>query len=405
MLVGITQKMYERFGIKISSDEHMAIKKIFMGSIPDSDYFPVPFHNSLLNNYTISKIDLVKFTKDNLDGKIIEFSFDFSQKNWKFYKIRNDRQKDFLSGNYFGNNYKVAEKTLQSILNPLTLKVLISNYDYLSNESYFQKKSEEEYKFVKKFNNFVKKNLIMRFKSKSIIDLASGRGGDLNKYSDASVENLLMLEIDRNSIDEIINRKYNILLNKKFGGLNLIIENMDLNKFYKKNIEQIEKRQLDFLKDNKNNIFCHFAFHYFTENEKMTKNICEFINYYLKPGASFIITILDGSKIYELLKTHGEWKTNKYYIKLCDKSKIFSGYGHKIKIKLPFSNEIYDEFLIDLFMLDKVLSKHGIYRKEDRNFDKLLAEFESYNKYMYASIDNEDRLFLGLYKYVVYTKK
>ncbi len=403
LLVGIARKMFDRFALTITQDEKTAINKI-PGLKQSCEYFPVPFKNSLVSNYIIPQDILTKLTKEkDLGGKIVEMTYENNQ--WHFYKIREDRQKEISTGSYFGNNYKVAEQTLQSILNPLNLVDLIANYYDLSKNVYFQKKGDDDFKFVKKFNNFVKKSLINRYKTNSAIDLASGRGGDLNKYFDAKYKNLLMIEIDKNSIDEIINRKYEILMGKNDGSLNLLVESLDLNKSYKYNISQLEKRNIWFLKNDQVNIFCHFAFHYFTESEKSLKNICEFINFYLKPGSHFIITILNGQKVFDLIKNLKEWKTDKYLIQEVSMGKIFHGLGNKIKIKLPFSNEIYDEYLIDLLTLDVILAKYKIFRTEDRNFDKLLDEYSIYNEKFYSQLDYDDKKFISMYKYIVYTKK
>lgn len=387
LMVGITDKMFKQFGIKLQNNYSELIKSLPFKT--NNEYFPIPFYNSIAEVYTFnSKLDI--------HGHIVELSYIIDKKEWKFHRIRTDRDIELKTGKYFGNNYKIAELTLMSILNPLLLKDMISP-KFLLSDSYFQK-DNSEYKNVRKFNNYVKKMLISKF-SGPMIDLASGRGGDLNKYVNIT-ENLLMIEIDKNAIEELINRKYNILTKSDIG-LNLSVLCLDLNTNYKKNIETVESLSYNkFIKNKVPTIFCHFAFHYFVSNSDMANNIISFISHFLQTNGSFIITIFDGSKVFNLLnQNNGKWKEDKYYIKFSKsvKSNIFKGLGTMIKVKLPFSEKLYEESLIDLFALDTIFKKHKMFRKEELNFANINFNNQSFSE--------SDKKFISLYKYVIYEKR
>jgi mRNA capping enzyme/mRNA capping enzyme, catalytic domain/mRNA capping enzyme, C-terminal domain len=433
--VGISSKMASEFGIEPSHEFKKLYADIVGINITDN-YFPIPFYNSLMPNILyyepkssktgskvnkasskISKVD--KHNNDvnigDLHGHIVELSLDYTMK-WKFHRIRTDRDMELKSGKYFGNNYKVAETTLSSIMNPLTLADLTSPKGVILSRMYFRKQ-DNAYLHIKKFNNYVKRILISKYKSDNVIDLASGRGGDLAKYVGANVKHIMMLETDIDAIDEVINRKYNLGHIATRHPFDLHIIRIDLTQNYKKNIKTIDDLQpntvvnmvIDTISDPKveTTLFCHFAMHYFVETAESAKNIIEFIDHYLQKESLFIMTIFDGQRVFDLLKG-GKWNpTPKYMISHVD-SKVrsantFAGFNHRIKVLLPFSDHPYEETLIDLVALDVIFNKHKIRRIEDRNFDDMLDEYNANNQKNRVE-SQYDRTFISLYKYVIYKK-
>lgn len=404
LMVGISSKMKKQFNI--ADSEYVNLLKTLPITI-NEEYVPIPFINSLIPH--IYHYDNTGNGVDkgvDLHGHIIELSLDKDLK-WVFHRIRYDRDVELNSGSYYGNNYKVAETTLMTILNPLLMKDLMSSPIILSKDMYF-KKQDMTYQHVKKFNNYVKKLLIMRYKNDTILDLASGRGGDLNKYIAANTRNLIMLEIDINAIEEVIDRKYNILTKinaSNASGCNLIILQVDLNKDFKKNIDIIGNNC-----DNKQFpvIHCHFAMHYLLGSIKSATNIISFINHYLEKNGTFVITIFDGKKVFDLLsRNNGKWQSNnKYMISYKGKMpSIFKGFNHKIDVLLPLSNKPYEEPLIDLMSLDTLFKKSNIFRTEEKSFGNMMTEYMTYNTNYMNNLTDDDKTFIELYKYVIYTKK
>ena len=410
---GIKYETMNQFGIHPNKKFDELVKEF----IVNKDYIPVPFYNSLKPNifYYDHGKGYENGSQGSLHGHIIELSLSKTN-NWKFHKIRYDRDVELKNGTYYGNNYKIAETTFQSILNPLSLNDLVLPYTSLVKDQYF-KKQDDSYKQVKRFNNSIKKDLIQRYaflytNKNVIMDLASGRGSDLKNYIDNGVQNLLMLEMDIGAIDELINRKYSILTQKSNKGCNMCVLNANLNNDFKKTIQLIQDNFTDvnLYIDNFINvgtipiIFCHFAMHYLLETEKSSTNIISLISYYLEKNGVFIMTIFDGQKVFDLLKRHnGKWAPNKKYMISYDKKQpsTFSGFGHKIKVLLPLSDKPYEEYLVDPFALDKIFKKHNIYRTEERCFGDFLHENPDSSR---LNIDESDKQFINLYKYYIYKK-
>jgi len=423
LFVGIDKRSWLLYGFPLPKNYTQIIStiksdfEIVKNKMITKDYFPVPFVCSFGD---FSKIDLKDIDTDVKSGNIIELSWDNKKNKWIFHRIRTDREVEVASGNYYGNNYKIAELTLQSSLNPLLFENLIDSYDMLTKHFYFEK-TDDSYKAVRKFNNYVKDNLIRRYcnsfrKPKKVMDMASGKGQDLQKYVNAKVRELMMLEIDINAIDELIQRKYDILgkafidknilknplnideatYSDKKTGCRLHIICIDLNDKWQTNIKKVVFEP--------DVIFCNFALHYMLYDKQHMDNICSFISHYLKKDGEFIFTALNGSKVFDLIKKEPFIVGKKYMIKLTETPDlIFKGF-EKINVKLPCSETPYEEPLINIYELDKSFNTHSIIRLEHFEFTKLLDDFKKYRNGFFMDLDQDDKKFCGLYSYTVFKK-
>lgn len=406
LFCGIDKKSWKQYGFPLPDNyfdilpSNVRITKPYI----NVDYFPVPFVTSFGN---FSK--LTGRVPKNIESKIVELSLN-DDRSWHFHRVREDRLVEVQNGNYFGNNYRVAEKTLESALNPLTLKDLIT---LTSSATYFQK-SDDRYFAVRKFNNYVKKLLIERHKQEFVFDLASGKGQDLMKYSEAGVKRLLMMELDFSAIDELLERKYEILSHLFIPNLSapislqtqpnfqLLILQTDLNLPYLQN-----RQKIDTLVPNGKPgvIFCNFALHYLMDNEKQMENIVELISSYLEKNGEFIFTALDREKVNTLL-TKGKWEVmdNDKVLYSLEYADAVEREFRKINVLLPCSETAYPEPLINLKMLDRKFAKYGIIREDYQTFDVLLNDFKSYRQQFYSKLSKTDIEFISLYSYCVYKK-
>ena len=147
---------------------------------------------------------------------------------------------------------------------------------------YFSKK-DIKYADVRKFNNRVKRQLISRYSnSEYVIDMASGKGQDLQKYVDAKINNLLMLEIDESAIDELIITMKSSILNK------LWIERIDYppNIIYYKPTFQLSIAQMNLTDPSVKNIKQLSEFSQFQKNKIENGNVecrtgCAFISIFI----------------------------------------------------------------------------------------------------------------------------
>lgn len=364
--------------------------------------------------------------KSDLDGQVGEFTY---LGNWKMLKIRTDRALDVQRGNYFGNNYKVAEMTWLNYKNPLIIEDLKSDVYFAEHDNILQKASRE-------FNNFVKSNLLTRLKDTSetipcLMDIASGKGQDMGKYSRAGIDELICLEIDPTAMMELINRKHIYSTTKDRKPMHLLTSILDINKSYKDNIAILDK--LDIKPNSVDVIICNFAFHYFISNKKSLTNVVKFISHYLKQGGRFMFTAFDGSTVAKLLaENDGEWTVYKKdgesqaslvssISSIMDDSQKFvkqysiirryngvnAALGNEIDVLLPFSkNEYYREYLVEINEITDAFDKSGMALELDQSFSEFLEEYKKqrYNDYTMLTLD--DKKYISLYHaYCFYKKK
>jgi hypothetical protein len=397
LFCGISKRVFYKLRMNLIKFYVDIFPNININNLPQ--YFPIQFEPS-------SKKDVYYYYDDNndLDGEVGEFLYNIKTSKWELKRLREDRKIEVKRGNYFGNNYKIAELTWISYENPLVIEEDDKDdKDDKDVESYFQEHDNQLQKASRSYNSFVKSELFKKFKgTKWVIDLASGKGQDLFRYSQFNMENVLFLEIDKIALMELISRKHSFAEDKNFkSNMNILIQNIDLLDSYEENIDKIN----NVYKDKKTDlIICNFAFHYLLKNKKSLKNICELINFYLKKNGKFMFTSFDGKKIINLLnENNGEWtiKVNnqiKYSIKKKFTGDKMEEIGQKVEVLLPFSNKLYyEEFIVNIETICEEFKKYGIVLETSESFSKYVNFYKGF-------LDFNDRKYVNLYHYYIFTK-
>jgi hypothetical protein len=361
------------------------------------------------------------------DKTVVEFYYNNNpeiQQNfrWVPIKTRHDKTETVKRfGRFYGNNYMIANKIWRTIINPITfedfedlekgnipekglftydkkmdsLRKRIDKETIISTNRenlYFQKTSNIA-KEMREFHNWMKSNMIYSIcndvyrKKTVVLDLAFGRGADINKYYYARVEYLVAVDLDKDVIFSVNNgavSRYNGLKRSKpdfpkmyfiHGDVGAILnvpeqqralgytgnENEHLiNKFF-----PIDKKPMF------DRVVCNFAIHYLLKNETTWNNFKENVNTNLKDGGYFLVTTFDGQKVANLLKDKEKYtayytdqKGNKMIlydiVKKYDEPKedIIYGVGNAIDIYLSWFMEegnYYTEYLVDKRFLEKEL--------------------------------------------------
>lgn len=161
---------------------------------------------------------------------------------------------------------------------------------------------------MRTFHNNVKMNLLRKYvilsKCKYLLDIGSGRGGDIFKFDRCNINTVVGVDID----NDYINEAYTRLSKSKFYSYRnylFLLINKDepsishkLQHFY--NIQYYYKI-----------ISCQFTLHYFFENHKKLQNLCIDINNLLDDNGFFIGTVLDGDKVRDCISRNGSTFSNK----------------------------------------------------------------------------------------------
>lgn len=376
--------------------------KIIPDEFHNNTYFPIQFSTSdnPINYIFISK-------EDNLDNLIGEFNY--TDNKWTLKKIRSDRTVELNRGEYFGNYYKISELIWNNIKNPLTFDMLLQD-----NTNYFLIDDNQMYKSLRSYNSFVKSYLLetiinTKLSDKNntdwIIDLASGKGQDLNRINNLGFHNGLFLDNDKNALLELINRKYT-LRSQQQKNMKIFTQEINLTTNYKDIITKINK--FNIMKETVDVIICNFAIHYIISNDNNIINLIKLLNHYLKPNGRFIFTCFNGEKVFKLLDKSNEWNLYeknhlKYSIKKLYASNSFNNTGQKIDVLLPFSKHTYyTEYLINIPYITSMFNDNGFITEISDSFSCLLNNFKD-NK-IYNSLSNQDKEFIDLYQYTIIKK-
>ncbi len=307
-------------------------------------------------------------------------------KEWELYRIRDDRAVELERGSYFGNDFNIAESIWQSYDNPVELKDL---YDNLSDD-YFKESDNQLYKLSRNFNSYVKSTLLSRHKTTHAIDLASGKGQDINRYTQNGFKHVLFIDIDKTALQELVHRKQTIRSPLRVSTLHTnLLDDPDLviNRI-KIHIGQVPL------------IVLNFAIHYLVENVDRIDNLIKIVDTMLMPGGSFIFTCFNGDRIHKLLQ-QGDWNIRsgeilKYSIKKKYQSSSLE-VGQKIDVILPFTRgEYYEENLVDIKYIINKFQELG-YKGEATSFEKFIPQYK-------GELEPDDKLFVSLYSSVVLKK-
>jgi SAM-dependent methyltransferase len=384
---GIDQKAFHHLRMTLIDHYETLFPNLHFRHLPQ--YFPIQFETS---DYKYAYLFASK--QNDLDGQVGEFYYNIKYSCWELKHLRLDRQVEVQRGNYFGNNYHLAESIWFSYRNPLSIE------DESDTEVYFQAHQSTLHQASRSYNRYVVSQIFQQYRGTSYaMDLASGKGQDLFRYAECEIKNVLFVEIDKTALMELISRKKDFAKSHNKQTLSITVQNLDLNANYKTNIEQITQSNINVPRLGYDLIMCNFAFHYFVSSQTSFNNIMKFISHYLKPAGYFVFTTFDGKKVFDLLEKHnGHWNSKtpgKYSIKAEYKTGALMTIGQKISVLLPFSKDkYYEEYLVNMEYLEKEFNK----------FNLTLDTNESFNTYMSSyhakkDLDEDDIIYTGLYHY------
>ena len=155
------------------------------------------------------------------------------------------------------------------------------------------------------FHNWVKRELITQaanyleenynIRNPKLLDLAVGKGGDIGKFFDNRVTNMVGFDIDNNSIMEAKKRYEQMkrdIMRKGGPSLNYRFYVIDLSK--KENLSEINIliRGMKF-----DIVSCQFAIHYFFKNEDSLENLIKIAGSYINKNGFFIGTTVNGDML------------------------------------------------------------------------------------------------------------
>ena len=302
------------------------------------------------------------------DEIIVEFSYDGSEPNasmrWKPMRVREDKTRIYRQGilSKTLNDFSVACNIWRSIHNPISQNNIIGNEpiqnnmdvaELNANDIYYsrtmQKDARLSHYMLVFHNNGVKDMLYSKPPRKgSIVELACGQGGDLNRWIKNDYRFVLGVDLVKNNIYSPNHGAYaRLLKERKRFFINMKNNNNNNMRFpdmvfavgdCAKSIREgecavnsdpsIDDREsynvlkMVFGKGNKKNdtqfnriigrgangfdaCSCMFGIHYFFKNEEMLDGFLSNVSELLNAGGVFFCTFMDGEKIENEIENNG----------------------------------------------------------------------------------------------------
>ena len=302
------------------------------------------------------------------DNTVVEFAYNDNMDipfhfRWIPLRTRHDKTESVIKHKRkYGNNNEIANKIWNSIQQNVTIEDLAlladpKKYDDQMNElkkridasvvaiekqqdAYYQKITNLA-KPMRDFHNYIKSNIIFGYcspkkingknKKLSILDLACGRGGDIQKFFHSRVLNYVGVDIDSNGIHSSTNgaiSRYNTFKKKMpnmpkmdfmvadAGSLLNYKNQLDAHGKMTSTNEMLIKKYFgenkeDNLHDKFDVINCQLALHFFLKNDITWSNYCDNLNKFLQDDGYFLVTTFDGDLIHnEFKKSNGLISSN-----------------------------------------------------------------------------------------------
>lgn len=404
LYVGITGGLMKKIGITLPEDFSMRFPDIDI----DSNYYPVLFKPKDMPlayqlNYSDKQIKEYGIEDDTIielvliDGK------------WKFIKTREDKTKSYrdFKGN-FGNNWMTAESNLYSIMNPITKEIITGKVK----SSFFTDSGKNSNIIgMRKFHTFIKSLTYNKFAdgAKWLLEIGAGRFGDLIRWSDNNIKNIVALDVDKDAIEEgkkrltVFKNNKNKIGNVYSGVFDLTTD--EWNGAIEQTIAPLKIVKFDA-------VMIHFAIHFFMSGESyvdmMVKNLMETT----KKGSFVVITAMDGAKIVKLLSNTDKGAI--YEIKKKDKTifglrKEYEGttlvdMGQQISVYVESIGNYNDEYLVNFeFLKEKMKDGFNVY--EELDFEKLYPKWKKNKNKNIPDMTKEEKEYSYLWKLIIFERK
>ena len=342
---------------KVESNVYQ-IFNLFVGRMKNNQEIPVPFlpDDELNQAFIYLSNDFPRDIEGNIiqDQTVVEFAYNNTsdlENKFRWIPLRTRYDKTESVQRYrrkYGNNIEIATKIWNSIQNPVTfndIKLLGNAHTNLthikllktkiSSETISAIRRDDKYyqlvtnlgKSLRSFHNWIKSNIIYTYCARKILldntkatmdvlDVGTGRGGDLLKLYHAKVKSAVCIDVNEAGItsgsDGAISR-YEEMKKKMPGfpkmsfmvadaGQKLDYENQSKigqfadsnNKLLKQIFGSNESSEKYFTFDVFN---AQFMIHYLLANADTWNNFCWNVNRYLRSDGYLLITTLDGQMV------------------------------------------------------------------------------------------------------------
>lgn len=391
---------------------------------------------------------------DKIDDEIIvEFNYDSSESNpslrWKPMRVREDKTRIYRQGvlSKTLNDFSVACNIWRSIHNPISQNNIIGNEriannmdvaELSSDDIYYSRTIQNEARLSHQmlvFHNHGIKDLLYSKPSKkgSIVELACGQGGDLNRWIKNEYRFVLGVDLVKNNIyspnhgayARLLRERKRFFINMKNVN-NMIFPEMVfavgdccksiktgdcaisddpsrddkdsynvLKMVFNKSNRKIETQYNKIIGRGVNGFdvcSCMFGIHYFFKNEETLDGFLLNVSQLLNSGGVFFCTFMDGEKIETDIKNNGGDKIEGFkklsnrkedkgepiwaILRSYDKNEV-SPYNKQINVFIETTSKLIPEYVVSYEFLIEKCKEYGLNIKESELFSETFNRFKS----------------------------
>lgn len=337
------------------------------------------------------------------DNTIIECAFDTDTRQWSIMRTRYDKtyQYKVLREAQYGNDVAVANSIWTSMHVPVTAEMLKKHYsepidDTMEDDMYYRddiKRDTRAFTDVYSFHNRIKEDLYSKCvkKGDTLLELAVGKGGDLQKWIKAQPSRIVGMDISLSNLASPVDSASKRYLEKKKDGrvppLLLVQGSFTSHPLFEQDdkympiLQGAQAGNTEYLKHFEglnafDDVSCQFAMHYACESEETFRNFAKNIRDSCKEY--FFGTCSDGQAIYSLLigkKTHlftvegraaGEY--TKEYL---DKDTWSEEFGMPVKVYLESFVKPEIEYLVPFGKVVEIMSEMGFEIQTTKLFSEI----------------------------------
>lgn len=285
---------------------------------------------------------------------VIEFAFDNDSLKFVPLRTRWDKTADKKR---HGNFFAIACDIWKNIRFPVT-KEYLANFRYRGTErgardAYFQE--------LRHYHNRVKGNLYNSYvpNGSRVLELCSGKGGDLHKWVHSGVRHVDGYDINEHSIAECNRRVAQLRPQGSFRFTHVDLRRKDilavLDKGYKYNV-----------------VSCQFGLHYFYDAEDTIRRVLHTVSQVLENGGVFLATFIDDQRLDAFMKERDTafavadgiivyYLERRRVTKFSDTLRMYMG-GNNVM------TETSDEFVVRFGELTVLAKEYGLEVEETRLF-------------------------------------
>uniref|UniRef100_A0A6C0I9Z7 mRNA (guanine-N(7))-methyltransferase n=1 Tax=viral metagenome TaxID=1070528 RepID=A0A6C0I9Z7_9ZZZZ len=238
---------------------------------------------------------------------------------------------------------------------------------------------------MRDFHNWIKLMLIninLNNGNKSLLDISTGRGGDLMKWKKAGLTDVFAFDISYESINSTDPENPGAkerLKNLKGYNVNVQFEVGDAAQPSNELFSKIKSFKKEY-----SLVSCQFALHYYFSTETALRNVLILVSNSLKKGGYFFGTTMDSVKVKEYLGTSKSIDRKLYSITREYPLKLKSPFGNKYTFTI---NDTYDktnyfntmgvstEYLVDFNVLNKIAAEYNLFPVNLNIFEKYKKSF------------------------------